>query len=94
MPTRNVNLSEQQARFVQQSVEGGDFRNASEVVRAGLRLLEQQRQMDKLKLQMLRKLSKQAFDEIDQGEFDLVDPENLDRFMAKVSSRQNASKSR
>src|SRR6185437_13748151 len=50
MPTRNVNLSEQQAKFIRKSVDQGRFRNSSEVVRAGLRLLEQQELQEKLKL--------------------------------------------
>lgn len=36
----NVNLGSHFERFVQAQIEGGRFQNASEVVRAGLRLLE------------------------------------------------------
>ncbi len=41
MPTRNVNLTEHLDRFVDARVSSGRFSNASEVVREGLRLLEQ-----------------------------------------------------
>ena len=87
MPTKNVNLSQQQARFVRESVNRGGFRNASEVVRAGLRLLEQQHQAEKLKLQALRKMLKEGFDDIDRGAYEVVDLDNLDQFMEKVSAR-------
>ena len=40
MPTRNVVLSEPQADLVRELVDSGRYQNASEVVRAGLRLLE------------------------------------------------------
>ncbi len=40
MPTQNVNLADHHANFIRSSVDSGRYRNASEVVRAGLRLLE------------------------------------------------------
>ncbi len=40
MPTRNVVLSEPQADLVRELVDSGRYQNASEVIRAGLRLLE------------------------------------------------------
>lgn len=40
MPTRNVVLSEPQANLVRELVDSGRYQNASEVIRAGLRLLE------------------------------------------------------
>jgi len=95
MPTKNVNLSKQQSRFIRQSIDGGRYRNASEVVRAGLRVLEQNEREDKLKLRALRRLAKQAFDDIDQGKFQTVEPGGLDAFMAQVDARvrDRASKS-
>lgn len=50
MPTRNVNLTEHFDRFIESGVTSGRFSNASEVVREGLRLLEQREQEDKAKL--------------------------------------------
>lgn len=40
MPTRNVVLSEPQADLVRELVDSGRYQNASAVIRAGLRLLE------------------------------------------------------
>ncbi len=94
MPTRNVNLSPKQARFIRQSVDQGGFRNASEVVRAGLRLLEQQRESEKLKLQLLRKMATQSFDEIDSGACEIVDLDDLDQFMERVSAKSGKSKTK
>ena len=51
MPTRNVNLTEHFDRFIETGVTSGRFGNASEVVREGLRLLEQREQEHKAELE-------------------------------------------
>lgn len=53
MPT-SIALSPHFESFVKQQVNAGRFNNVSEVVRAGLRLLEDQEQANALKLQELR----------------------------------------
>jgi len=53
MPT-SVALSPHFESFVKQQVSTGRFNNVSEVVRAGLRLLEDQEQLKSLKVQELR----------------------------------------
>ena len=50
----NVNLGERFEAFIQEQIRGGRYQNVSEVVRAGLRLLEdqeleRQRHLEKLK---------------------------------------------
>jgi antitoxin ParD1/3/4 len=67
MPTRNVNLTDRYDEFVAEQVQAGRFRNASEVVRAGLHLLERQSREEQAKLALLRSLAAEAFDELDQG---------------------------
>ena len=68
MPTRNINLTERFDQFVAAEIEAGRYRNASEVMRAGLRLLEQQKHEDREKLKLLRSLASEAFDQLDQGQ--------------------------
>lgn len=53
MPT-SVALSPHFEHFIREQVESGRFNNASEVVRAGLRLLEDQQKQTDLKLDALR----------------------------------------
>lgn len=53
MPT-SVALSPYFETFVKAQVSAGRFNNVSEVVRAGLRLLEEQEQFNALRLQELR----------------------------------------
>ena len=54
MPTRNVNLTVQQDRFIASRIEEGRYGNASEVVRAALRTLDREEREFELKLAALR----------------------------------------
>jgi antitoxin ParD1/3/4 len=69
MPTRNVNLTEHFDRYIQAGVASGRFSNASEVVREGLRLLEQREQEDKAKLEWLRAAVKEGIDDVERGDY-------------------------
>ena len=53
MPT-SVALSSHFETFVRDQVESGRYNNASEVIRAGLRLLEDQQQQAELQLEAMR----------------------------------------
>jgi antitoxin ParD1/3/4 len=91
MPTRNVNLTEHFDRLIEAGVTSGRFSNASEVVREGLRLLEQREQEDQAKLEWLRKAAKTGFDQIDRGsgiEFHSVD--ELDAFVDQIGEEVSA----
>ena len=68
MPTRNINLTERLDRFVETRVTSGRYGNASEVVREGLRLLEQREQEEKAKLTWLRSAVREGLDQIDRAE--------------------------
>ncbi len=68
MPTRNVNLTDHLDSFIDNRVGSGHFSNASEVVREGLRLLEQRDAEDRAKLTWLRSAAKDSFASIDRGE--------------------------
>jgi antitoxin ParD1/3/4 len=68
MPTRNVNLTDYHDDFVNELVTSGRFSSASEVMRAGLRLLEQQAREEDEKLALLRSMATDAFDALDRGQ--------------------------
>ena len=68
MPTRNVFLTEHFDSFIASGVESGQFTDASEVVREGLRLLEQRQQEDKAKIDWLHGAIQEGVDEIERGE--------------------------
>jgi antitoxin ParD1/3/4 len=54
MPTRNVNLPDKLDQFITDKVASGDYANASEVMRAALRLMERDEQEYEEKLAVLR----------------------------------------
>jgi antitoxin ParD1/3/4 len=82
MPTRNVNLTEHFDDFIDTGIASGRFSNASEVVREGLRLLEQREQENQAKLEWLRASAKVGFEQLDRGEG--IEFENMDDLAAFV----------
>lgn len=54
MPSRNVVLTDHQASLVEQLVTSGRYQNASEVLREGLRLVEQREAEDACRLDARR----------------------------------------
>ncbi len=54
MPTRNVNLTTELDSFVSLKIKSGRYDNASEVIRAGLRALEQDELEQESRLAALR----------------------------------------
>ena len=93
MPAESINLTEKQAQFIRQSIDEGRYCDPSEVVRAGLRLLEQHERQDKLKIETLRRIAHEAFDEIDRGDFEMVDPDCLDEFMNQMDAKSHGARS-
>ena len=85
MPTRNVNLTEHFDRFIETGITSGRFSNASEVVREGLRLLEQREQEDKARIDWLRGAAKEGFDAADRGDYvTLRSDREIDDFVDQV----------
>jgi antitoxin ParD1/3/4 len=95
MPTRNVNLTEHFDRFIDAGINSGRFSNASEVVREGLRLLEQRELEDKAKLKWLRTAAKEGFDDIERGDYvTLRSDRDIEEFMRKVGEEASAERNR
>ena len=91
MPTRNVNLTEHFDRFIETGITSGRFSNASEVVREGLRLLEQREKEDKAKLEWLRAAAKEGFDAIERGDYvTLNSEEEIGAFLREIHEEVSA----
>ena len=78
MPTRNVFLTEHFDTFIATGIETGQYSNASEVVREGLRLLEQRQLEDRAKIDWLRGAAQEGIDAVERGEYvTLSSPEEI-----------------
>ena len=94
MPTRNVNLTDHFDSFIEVGISSGRFSNASEVVREGLRLLEQREAEDRAKLEWLRSTTQEAFAALDRGEgIQLSSADDIDAFVNNVKSELRTARS-
>jgi antitoxin ParD1/3/4 len=73
MPTRNVVLTNHQAVLVEQLVTSGRYQNASEVLREGLRLVEQREAEDAYRLEALRSAVQAGLADVEAGRFKTFD---------------------
>lgn len=64
----NISLTPTLEEFVQHKVTSGLYNSASEVIREGLRLLEDKEKYKEMKLQELRKEIQKGIDSLDRGE--------------------------
>ena len=69
MPTRNVVLTDRQEEFISELVTTGRYQNASEVLRDGLRLLEDQIERRAAEIAEIRAGMIEGLDQIERGEF-------------------------
>ena len=83
MPTRNVVLTDHQERVIETLVGSGRYQNASEVLREGLRLVEQRAAEDEAKLAVLREAAGVGFGALDRGEF--KDFDSIDQLQAYLN---------
>jgi antitoxin ParD1/3/4 len=86
MPTRNISLTAEQDAFVQEVVDAGEYQNASEAVRDALRVLQQRRREDRLRLKALRAQIKVGIDAIDRGDFVEVDEVDLEAYLERLTT--------
>lgn len=85
MATRNVVLTAHQTDFVERLVNSGRYQNASEVLREGLRLVEQREAEDEMRLIALREAASIGIADIEAGRFvTLNSDEEIDQYLAKL----------
>jgi antitoxin ParD1/3/4 len=84
MPTRNVSLTPEQDAFIDEMLEKGEYRNASEAMRDALRALRQRRAMDALKLERLRASIDTGLTDLDRGDYEEVDDADLEAWLDRL----------
>ncbi|MBV1911956.1 MAG: type II toxin-antitoxin system ParD family antitoxin [Kangiellaceae bacterium] len=73
----NISLTPQLEGYVKQKVSTGLYNSSSEVIREGLRLLEERDAMKNMKLEALRKSLNAGIDSLDAGEGRSFDKEAI-----------------
>lgn len=94
MPTRNVVLTEHQAELVERLVREGRYQNASEVMREGLRLVEDKEEDARARVKALREAARIGIADIENGRYlTFTSAADLGRHLGAVRDRALAKKS-
>ena len=84
----NVSLTPELEQFVQSKVESGLYYSASEVIREGLRMLQEREMLKQIQIEELRKEIQKGIEQADRGE--LVDGEAVfEKIRAKSRTRRS-----
>ena len=84
MPTRNVVLTDHHEDIIDHLVKSGRYQNASEVLREGLRLIEQRENAEAAKLHALREAAAIGFADLDENRFIEIPDSELDEFVVNI----------
>ena len=78
MPTRNVVLTDRHEQLIGKLVGTGRYQNASEVLREGLRLIEERDAHEAAKLDALRRAADIGFADLSAGRYRELSPGESD----------------
>ncbi|MBX3029705.1 MAG: type II toxin-antitoxin system ParD family antitoxin [Chloroflexi bacterium] len=87
MPTRNVVLTQHQQDLIETLVGSGRYQNASEVLREGLRLVEQQTLRNEAELEALRAAVQVGLDDLDVGRYVELERDELEDYLTMLGER-------
>ena len=88
MPTRNVVLTDHQSSLIDELVESGQYQNASEVLREGLRLIEARKAEEAAKLEALRAAVREGIASAERGEYKVfTDAKSLKAHLAAITDK-------
>lgn len=86
----NVSLTPQLERLVHQKVKSGAYLSASEVVREGLRLLQERDAVREFRLAELRKEIQIGLDQLERGEGITMSADEIPQYMESLKKRARA----
>jgi antitoxin ParD1/3/4 len=87
VPTRNVVLSDRQQQLLETLVRSGRYQNASEVLRDGLRMIEERERLENAKLKALKQAARQGWADVAAGRTVEVADDRLDDFVGQLGRR-------
>ncbi len=87
MATRNVVLTDHQQDLIESLVQAGRYQNASEVLREGLRLVEQREAEDAAKLEALRSAAEVGWRDLEAGRYHDVTADGLADYIGQLGAR-------
>lgn len=88
MPTRNVVLTDSQAKFVEQMVASGSYQNASEVLREGLRLIQTREAEQAAKLAAVREAVVLGIADVEEGRYTTFESvDDLNEYLTDMTER-------
>jgi antitoxin ParD1/3/4 len=87
MPTRNVVLTPHHETVIDTLVKSGRYQNASEVLREGLRLIEQHEAQEAAKLQALQEAARIGLTDLDAGRYRDIHDDELEEAIAQLGRR-------
>ena len=94
MQTRNIVLTDHQSAFIKGLVSAGRYQNASEVLRAGLRLVERQEAECRAYLEALREAVHVGIADIEAGRFrEFSEPGSLRNYLLDLAEQTFAEES-
>ena len=91
MPTRNISLTPEQDAFIDEVLKDGEYQNASEAVRDALRILQQRRREDALKIEALRMQLQAGAEAIDRGNFIDIEDVEIEAHIERLRTSGKAS---
>lgn len=83
----NINLGSLWEAFIDENVKSGRYVSASEVVRDGLRLLQEKEQMRLLHMEKLRADVDAGVYALDRGNYRELDAEGMKSYLEAVNAR-------
>ena len=88
MPTRNVVVTDHQAKLIEKLVSSGRYQNASEVLRDGLRMVEARDAEEEAKLTALREAVQVGIDDIEAGRYvEFETPQALRKHLKQIAEK-------
>jgi antitoxin ParD1/3/4 len=82
MPTRNISLTPEQDAFIDEMLEAGVYRNASEAMRDAIRALQQRRAEEEL--ERLRRSIDAGLADLERGDYEEVDDAALEDWLDRL----------